>query len=442
MVHSIANQNSVSVGFFLEESQPALTKLKLSDSMACDRAPNPNLQGRFQHFSSIKHPLTAPRLQTARLKTVSIEAIKISPNVCDNLQEACVIALASTVSTSERKAHSFDRSRDEQTRTDSKHKINNNKKTHKKKSQLSTLETEKKSQNTTAKSHKKKNSHTVKTKSNNSKSQSKTKNKVKRTKKDAKPIKPKNPSKRPLPPKTREMIRNMSLNFKNNAEFARRLKATRTAIAGHGSLPIKFEKFVLPDNIYFRTHRIQGQRLDDRIGIHIEAGHIDYLNSSPKYKNEIFTRVYSPGELVPDYDIHPPTSGINVLKGSITVKEKTKLSEILADLSKRVKPGQVITVDLATCQSYRLPDRKHYLKQNIEKRIEAHSRQVRSMVDEYGKAPPRQMVTYLNRSVSNIEKDIKKRKNKYNPYVRFFINPKRKSRRQLSEIKKVLGSCR
>lgn len=186
----------------------------------------------------------------------------------------------------------------------------------------------------------------------------------------------------------------------SNADYAKRQRATGMAIAGHGCLEKECPTFVLPDNVVLRTYRIQGQAMDDRTGINIEAGHYDIE------KNKLFQRTYRGGNFVPNYHIDPPDERINVLPGSITVPRRAYLSTVISVLSEDAKrEGATAIVDLAVCQNYVLPNFCRQPKDNIIARLDIFDRDFAMAENEYGAAMPEPVRQHLREFVGGIVLD-------------------------------------
>jgi len=209
------------------------------------------------------------------------------------------------------------------------------------------------------------------------------------------------------PPLTEHrLIRQHSSQHPNNADFAKSLTATGRAIAGHGYLPKITSLFQVPDNIILRTYRVPGQDLSDRIGIHIEAGHIDYLTHSDKYKDEIFIQTFQNRQRAPNYKIYPADNTINPIAGSITVDQPIDLSELLLKLSKDIPPGETMTVDLATCQSHIIPNIDTDPQLNIKQRFQNLIDEMETLIALYGRQTPPKVLHHLLRTLANIEQDL------------------------------------
>lgn len=195
----------------------------------------------------------------------------------------------------------------------------------------------------------------------------------------------------------------------SNADFARQQLSTGKSIAGHGALDKDFEYFKLPANIRLCTYGVQGQTMPDRVGIHIEAGRYDDV------AHQTFKRVYNPGNFMPDYRIYPPDERINTLPGSITVPHPTYLSKIIEILSAIAeKTGETMTLDLATCQSYILPELATHPKENIKARLDILERDLTVAKDEYGAGIPEEIRQHMRHSLDEIVTDAS-RKGLYAP---------------------------
>lgn len=203
----------------------------------------------------------------------------------------------------------------------------------------------------------------------------------------------------------------------SNADYAKRQRATGMAIAGHGCLDKECPTFVLPDNVVLRTYRVQGQAMDDRTGINIEAGHYEVE------KNNTFQRTYRGGNFVPNYHIDPPDKRINVLPGSITVPRRAYLSTVISVLSENAKrDGDTAIVDLSVCQNYVLPNFFLQPKDNIIARLDIFDRDFAMAENEYGAAMPEPVRQHLREFVGGIVLDAT---------VAELYSPKRSSRFRL-----------
>jgi len=238
-------------------------------------------------------------------------------------------------------------------------------------------------------------------------------------------------------------IGEISRKCPNNASLAKYLKPTGRAISGHGLLPKNFKYFTLPANIQLNTYRVPGQTLSDRMGIHIEAGHIAYLESpNSKYAKSIFRRTYRPGNLVPNYLIFPPDDKMNAIEGSIMVVEPTFLSEIIKQKSQEARrKGTELSLDLATCQSYHLPSLEGQTRDNLRARLDIVDRELERFHNEYGHPLPTKIINYLAGSVIEIEKDM----NQYEAFLtrQFFsitvLNHKKSLTKSLEQLKRKLS---
>ncbi|MHA6764623.1 putative adhesin [Streptacidiphilus sp. PAMC 29251] len=92
------------------------------------------------------------------------------------------------------------------------------------------------------------------------------------------------------------------------------------AVAGHGFYYTADGKTKVPSGTYLHFYVNHGEKLDDSVGNAIEGG-------SRTIKP---VETYGPGSSVPDYTIAPP-AGLNILTGSTTVSEPTRLSTLLGN---------------------------------------------------------------------------------------------------------------
>jgi hypothetical protein len=109
---------------------------------------------------------------------------------------------------------------------------------------------------------------------------------------------------------------------------------------------------------------------------------------------------------VPDYIIYPPDERINTLPGSITVPHPCRLSKIIEVLSKTLeKSGDKMTVDLATCQSYILPDPFKHPANNITARLDIFERDLNTLLNDYGQNLPSHAQDFMHHSLHLIIAD-------------------------------------
>jgi len=241
-------------------------------------------------------------------------------------------------------------------------------------------------------------------------------------------------------PKTNSDIRRLSEKYEKNLEFAAFFSATKEAISGHANLEKNYTTFTLDEFIEITTFRIPGQILDDRVGIHIEAGNIDYLKKSPKYADQLFIKTAKLGDEFPDYTIYPP-KGITSLEGSITVDKPTKLSKIVAQKSKEARQKNIkMRLKLATCQDYIVPNYDHDPIENITFRLELIESELRSFKYEYRDQLPDKIQRYLEESIKSIEEDSKKGKKDATQEEKAALHKRFKA--QILRVKKLIDAQR
>jgi hypothetical protein len=195
----------------------------------------------------------------------------------------------------------------------------------------------------------------------------------------------------------------------------------QVAIAGHGSLDVNYESFEIPPNVTIRTWRIPGQVLSDPIGKQIEElrpgesviikqNHSDYL----------YETIFKPGDKIPNYAVYPPT-GLNISHESITVSNKTSLSEIIKEQVENYN-GAPMQIEFSACQSYSIPTFGKNEGQNIENlrtRLGILQREVSEFVNEPKEKQNPKILTYLCEALDDLKKDFTRHKTQYNQQKAF-----------------------
>jgi hypothetical protein len=111
-----------------------------------------------------------------------------------------------------------------------------------------------------------------------------------------------------------------------------------TAIAAHGAIPAGAtgpeKTFRVPEGVTLTVYTLDGEILPTEIGTMIELGDLAGLE---KYKDILSKKTYKAGDTVPEHILGPMETqlGHEIAETSIRVDGKTKLSDLLANLSKQ-----------------------------------------------------------------------------------------------------------
>lgn len=94
---------------------------------------------------------------------------------------------------------------------------------------------------------------------------------------------------------------------------------TGTVLSGHGSYHPSSGTTVVPEGTQVTFYSEHGSTITDPLGNAVETG---------KDVSNVFQRTFGPGDVVPNYTLHPPT-GLNIMGSPTTVTQPTNLSDLL-----------------------------------------------------------------------------------------------------------------